>query len=259
MTQVTKASQFPCRGIQDEIKAYHAVKTNPALRLYAPAIVNWGVNTAVPSDKIAERLRNDLKEANPAISERDLEYSRLPNVDFISTAHHGETLFDWMWDEYRENDSNRLLRLAQYTIRGLTVLAHLRHEDCAHQDAACWNFCIDGVWIDFETAVFSYAPRCRPIAMPDISVWPTFDMTVSGTDSATFLLSIVEKGPVWASQSQFVNACIKAIVPPQVPGDKKRFHPAYLHAAERPLVSASNIVHIAKKLLEAEFGGTVLA
>ena len=258
MPRVTKASPYPCFGIQSEIKAYNAIQANPALRSYAPAVVNWGINTA-PNDKVAERLQIQLREADPSLTDEDLTFDLLPSVDFISTEHHGETLFDWMWDERRDSDPKRLLRLAQYFLRGLTVLAHLRHEHCAHQDAACWNFCIDGVWIDFETAVFSFAPHCRPNAVPDISVWPTFSMTVSGTDSATLLLSVVEKGPDWAAKSRFVTECIKAVVPPVFPGDKQRFHPAYLHAAERPLLSASGAVRIANNILEAELRGAVLA
>lgn len=248
MPTVTKAESHPSRGIQAEIKAYNIMKSRPMLAQYAPTAVNYGVN-AIPSSNIARKLREQYPH----------DYNdSIPNVDFISTEHQGDTLFDWMWDESRETDKYRLECLAKHVLRGLVTLAHLRHEGCAHQDSACWNFCIEGIWIDFETAVFSHTIECKPVAMPEISVWPTFDMTVSGTDSATLLLSVVEKGPVWAGQSPFIQKCIKAVVPHLSPGDKERFHPAYLHAAERPLLSASGAAHAARSILEAEFGGTFI-
>jgi len=248
MPRVTKAAPHPCPGIQAELRAYAYAHDQPSLRVYFPAVVSWGIDVA-PPDKVAERLHAELRRANPEY--RGTSDADLPRVDLVSTAHHGSTLFDWMWSDAaaQRTAAERERALARHVLRALTVLAHLRHEGCAHQDAACWNYCIDGMWIDFETAVFAGAPECRPHALPGVSQWPSFAMTVSGTDSVTLLLSVVEKGPPWAAASAFVNSCILAAVPPIAPGDRPRFHPAYLHAAERPLLTASEIANVARDLL----------
>jgi len=253
MPKVTKASLHPCDGIQAELLAYAAVRLRPKLQQYTPLIVQWGINKP-PSDNLARQFTSKY----PTIFEPAVGNTRLPNVDFISTEHHGETLFDWMWNDARDADLDRATVLAKHIIRGLAVLAHMRHEGCAHQDAACWNFCVDGVWIDLETAVMLHAPECRPHPLPEISVWQSFDMTVSGTDSATFLLSVIAKGPPWAAQSQFVAQCVKAVVPPVLPGCRARYHPSYMHAAERPLLDASAAVRAAENILKAESGGALV-
>tara|TARA_B100000035_G_C20865591_1_gene493790 strand:- start:22 stop:819 length:798 start_codon:yes stop_codon:yes gene_type:complete len=265
MKRITKASAHPSKSLQYEQFVYKVIESRPGLVLFFPAVVSLGTNV-VPHENLAVKLKEQLNVQNPK-AVAVLERNELPRVDFLSTEDHGSTLFQWMWsvtetEESKEKDdweAQRMFAFAKHVVRGLCTLANLRHEGFAHQDATCWNFCISGSWIDLETAVVEGFAERGPPAIPCISVWPTFAMTVSGTDSATFLLSIKDQGPPWAKASTFLNKCLKDTVPDLMPGSVRRFHESYMHAAERPLLDASSSARSAHGHLKAEFGGAFVS